>query len=300
MLSFGKWVREQRQKYGWNLTSAASNTGVDASTLSRIENERTQATLDTALRICEGFEVQFVDLILDLVGKEIIETIQMESNDGIEHIVNVLDLFNLDRFLILFGQDPKKGCKILGELLQIATIYEQRNSELKIMSFSENDIYRLLLPNPIYHAELAYPSDYRAQEVLQTYYNDGVVTLNDVGIYLRFRRIQSNKTLANIEGSTKRSASLLSRIEGGELGRIKLQTALNLNEELGSDKNEILGMFWAAAEYQSMVSQHSFQIDGRDVQASAVSEALVTISRWLQVQNKSVEWIEYLSDQLSS
>lgn len=298
MLTFGEWVRNKRISRNYNLVAAARYTGVDGSTLSRIENGVTEATIDTAIRISEGFGIEFAELITDLVGREVIENIQPDSTGETKIIPNVLKIEDLEGFVSLFLRDYDRGIEILGDLLEQASEFERAPSEQPFdYPFNRTDIHRLLLPDPIYQAELAYPSDFDDYEVLQTYHSGGVLTLADVGVYLRGKREASKRTLASMEKSAKRSASILSRLEGGELGRIKLQTALNLNQELGNPNNEILGMFWAAAQYQSVVSG-KMSIGDHSVKLKEIGDILVTVTRWLQMQDNNGDWLRRLRDEM--
>jgi hypothetical protein len=86
---------------------------------------------------------------------------------------------------------------------------------------------------------------------------------------------------------------MLSRLETGELGHIKLKSALNLDRELGNDNNEILGMFWAAAQYRDLVSE-TIPLEGSEVPAKAVGDVLITIARWQALHERSGAWLERL------
>jgi transcriptional regulator with XRE-family HTH domain len=51
-MEFGPWLKiYRRDKLKYDLKTVSKLTGVDASTISRIENQKTQATLDTVIRI---------------------------------------------------------------------------------------------------------------------------------------------------------------------------------------------------------------------------------------------------------
>lgn len=299
VVTFGEWLKEKRTERGEKLTEMSSLTGVDASSLSRIENGRTEATIETVIRICEGIDVDLSQLIADLVGRDVLETLNQTQTD-VELLSDVLRLEDLVQYLAFYERDFTSGCRLLAKFLQQTVNHERRaqpNPQGPV--YTDKDIKRLLFPDPIYQVELAYPSDFDNMRVLRTYYSGGVLTLSDTGIYLRGRRNATHRTLESMKQASNRSASVLSRLEGGELGRIKLQTALSLNEELGQQNNEILGMFWAASQYQAATSG-LIELEGKAIQRRQLGDLLITIARWLEVQQANLDWLRALRAHVNS
>src|SRR5579863_5396562 len=68
-MDFGRWVRAQRERREMDVRAFARLTGVDASTISRIEQARSQVTLWTAVRMCERLNTTPADLLAALGGK---------------------------------------------------------------------------------------------------------------------------------------------------------------------------------------------------------------------------------------
>src|SRR5260221_14635496 len=69
MISFGEWMRAIRKERCLDIRTLAERTGVEATTISRVENARTQVTLQTCVRLCEGLGVSEFDVIAALYGK---------------------------------------------------------------------------------------------------------------------------------------------------------------------------------------------------------------------------------------
>lgn len=304
-MDFGDWLRQLRTTKKLDLSTVAQRTGVDISTLSRLENHRTEPTLETVIKICDGFQVDMAALLRQLVGDAVLERVQpgVRRQDRPQP---VLTLDHVRRFYGLFRADPLAACDLIADLLQTAT-----NSEIHINrdvsryrrsimpDYDAFYILRSMLPEPIYHVELAYPSDFDAYDVLLTYQNNGVLTFSDVGIYIRAQRRSQNQTIAGIEKAVNRSASVLSRIEGGVMGKIKLSAALELDQQLGIE-NEILGMFWDAAQFQSL-SRRKVAVENDEIQLMAVGTALITVFRWHQVQQPGSDaWLTRLSTVLDT
>jgi len=68
-MNFGTWVQTIREKREMDIRAFAHTVRVHASTISRIEQARSQVTLWTAVRICEGVEATPADLLAALQGK---------------------------------------------------------------------------------------------------------------------------------------------------------------------------------------------------------------------------------------
>ncbi|WP_411818974.1 XRE family transcriptional regulator [Hyphococcus formosus] len=61
-IQLGKKIRELRRSKGWTLEDVASATGLAASTLSKIENDRMSPTFDVVQKLAHGFSIDITDL----------------------------------------------------------------------------------------------------------------------------------------------------------------------------------------------------------------------------------------------
>lgn len=67
-MDFGKFIRARRSALGLDLRTCAARCSIEVMTLSRIENERTQLTLRTAIQVCQGLEVSLAALLDEWLG----------------------------------------------------------------------------------------------------------------------------------------------------------------------------------------------------------------------------------------
>lgn len=291
ILEFGEWLKQQRESRNLEQKQVAELTNVDASTLSRIERQKTEPTVDTVLKICRGFGVSLTDLLRDLLGESYVNLLEnMSSQNALD--VDVLRLSDVENFNRYFSADVEKGTDYLAQLLNTVRRFEVSTSKKPYpFDFSAIDIQKLLVGDSVMHSELAYPSDFDDDWVAQTHQNGGALTLTDVGIYLRGRRKSSRTTLNDIQNVTMRSASVISRIEGGVTGKIKFNSALDLGFGIG-EENIVMEMFWQAGRFHE-ASDSIAIIQGIRVQLLDVSTILITICRWLQVQNRDdTTWLD--------
>ena len=61
-IQLSKKIRELRRARGWTLEEMATATGLAASTLSKIENDRMSPTFDVVQKVAHGFEIDITEL----------------------------------------------------------------------------------------------------------------------------------------------------------------------------------------------------------------------------------------------
>jgi transcriptional regulator with XRE-family HTH domain len=300
-MEFGPWLKiYRRDKLKYDLKTVSKLTGVDASTISRIENQKTQATLDTVIRICDGLEIDFTYLIRELMGTKEIPTVDYFRPQN-EIRFPTIDYFDLDRFLDRFRQSSDWGCHFLAQwITQVAANQAKEDGLAPPPPITDTDIAHMLTKSSVYEFRLHYPAEHLfAEDIFRIFQNGGVLIFADVGSYVREIRRARNTTLASLHKSTERSTSVLSRVETGALERIKLDDVLAVNEQL-SGQNEILGMFWAAAQGH-VDSQGVIKIGDWIARAYDLTILFVTLCRWLYVQNRNdTNWVRQITDELAT
>ena len=308
-MNLGVWLKQLRCERGLNLETLAAQTGVEASTISRIENERTQATLDTTVRLCEALGATAADLLQAVQGRKLAPRAPLGKSRLSPNAV--LLMADVDAFVAFFHVNPKRSCRLLSDLLnQVAQLQsdnevEQRKRE--ILPFAPEDMERLLAISPLYRFELQYPLHLEAAMILEIGRQGGVLTPTDVGLYLQQVRRKKKVTLVGLEGAVQLSASVLSRLEGGSVDRVKLMDALTLDQELG-EKGNLLILYWSASKF-SAKSMHSSPKPGTPAlsragwteQEGRLADALILACRWLQyLSPRSVSWLTDLRREVSA
>jgi transcriptional regulator with XRE-family HTH domain len=289
-MNLGAWLRQLRRERGLNLETLAAQTDVEASTISRIENEQTQATLDTTVRLCEALGVTAADLGQAIQGRKFAP----HSPRGRHRLPPdaVLVMEDVDAFVAFFHANPQRSGRLLADLLnQVAHLQagqgvEKLQRELPL--FAPEDIERLIAFSPLYRFELQYPPHLEAAMILEIGRLGGVLTPTDVGMYLQQARRKKKVTLVGLEGAVQVSASVLSRLEGGSVDRVKLMEALALDEALG-EKGNLLTLYWSASKFSGKSVRYSPKLGppvvlraGWTEQESRLVDALILTCRWLQ------------------
>jgi len=293
--SFGAWLRGTRERLGIDLETMSLRSGVDRSSINRIEREVSQPTLCTAVRLCEALGVGPHELVWSLQGRSLPQIAQENAVGDMP----ALKLSDLDLFVRLTRHDIDAARSILvGWLNELSTLYyEDRNhaaattdddsqNSSNLPYFTESDVDKVLNDLAFYKSELQYPPQDNGSIIFDTYRRGGALTLKDVGAYIRWLRLERGTSLAGIGEQDGPSSSALSRIETGQLENVRLKDILLLDDVL-SREGEILRMSWEACA----LSPNGTRIRNRnksDQQSSkAWSErelklavAVVTIGRW--------------------
>ena len=299
-MDFGAWVHSLRNQRGIDIRAFAHLVGVDASTISRVEHARSQVTVWTAVRICEGVEATPVDLLWVLQGKhpQWATGLQVRQESGVVTINDVV------AFLCYMHQSWHEGCTWLTSLLNWIASQEQRHATPRkaVSLIVPEDIEKLLQDSRLYQFKIHYPEAMRAEEIWEIYLQGGALSLVDIGVYIKQARRSRQVTLSGLEESGKVSASVLSRLETGALERVKLNDVLTLDSQLGQE-GRLVAMYWRACTLMEKIEQahQPEKQSGREIPASQdqreqqmrVVELFLTICRWLScLYGSDTSWIK--------
>lgn len=285
-MEFGEWIRSIRKAQKLDIRTLAGQTGVEASTISRVENTRTQVTLSTAIRICEGLGVTGSDLLEAVRGKHV--PYQEDSSSTRDKAIPTME--DVEAFLVSLQSGPPAGYHTLSSLLnKVITLrgIEAETAQWESShTFNPEEIHRLLFHSPIYQFEVQYPPDMRIEDILTIYKRGGALTLADIGMYIKKIRREKQMTLAHLEGTAKVSTSVLSRLETGLMEQVKLADILNLDEQLEQD-GKLLLMYWKVYRLNNLVSHSVEAITGFSSPTTVEQyekqvSVFIVLHRWLQ------------------
>lgn len=281
-LNFGRWVREKRLQHGLTLPALVQRTGLDLGTISRIENEQTQATLSTAIRICDGLGESLESLVQALQGRTVqgfeVDIGSPKPNYGI----NVLTPYDVRAFLHFFHDERQKGLESLASLLDDIVDRllsgNRGNRELKILRLDSEGVDTLIAASPLYSLELKYPRGITARAIQEIYARGGEIIPVDIEIYLDnivanlFREHKDH--LSEILGHV---SNILTRVRIASVERVKLVDVLLIDEGLTREgltrEGEFLGIYTRVIRFNNEFGAPS---------ENKLASTLVTASRWLQ------------------
>jgi len=242
-MEFGDWVSERRRVLGFDVRSFAEKTKVDASTISRIENKNTQATLYTAFRICEGLGISFSELFRQLKELYTLPLPWDDSSSLKER--KTLRIEDVENFIFKFYSNEGRNRELLANLINeishlLSKDRRQRMSSGRypLVEICPEDIDKMLFGSQLFEGfYLQYPLEIDANIISFTYQQKGVLIANDVEVFMRAAFVKERVEY-----------SLLNRLQGVSLERIRLVDVLKFDSAGGYD-GTIMGMYWTVCRF---------------------------------------------------
>jgi len=288
LLEFGRWIRSLRKERQLDIRSLAERTGVEVSTISRVENARTQVTLLTAIRLCEGLGKDVSDVFTVLRGKPMNKDVE-ERVTGADAVPNMGDV---EQFLTYFQSNKEEGKIWFSDLLN-RVVSMSRGDEGSARGnlsrvFVPEDIHKLLFDSPFYRFEIQYPPTIAARDIFTIYQHGGMLTLIDIGEYVKKVRRDRQVTLARLEQEANITQSILSRLESTVIEQIKLADVFMLDTQLGQE-GTLLSMYWSVYSfYERLYRRHAASAE----QNLKLVSIFILTCRWLQFMNpQDITWI---------
>lgn len=306
-MEFSQVVKRIRKELGFDLRTFAAQTGVDATTISRIENAKAQVTLSTAVQICEKTGISPTQLFNALLGKHVLHLEQREPSSE-----KVIPTESDAKTLIIHFRKNRHHCAlyltgILNRIVSLNKRSNQLDENGESLQFVPESFTQLLLDAPFYRFELQYPADLKAETIWDLYRNGGLLTLMDVGAYIKNVRRQRQVTLVRLEDSVKISTSVLSHLETGSIERIRLADVLTIDAQL-EQEGKLLAMYWSVSKFNNGLRQLLIDrttgvkwSDTDIIENELKVIALFTIMcRWLQVlSQQETSWIREIRTELN-
>ena len=285
-MNFGGWLLRIRKERGLTLSGLAECSGVDMTTISRIETGKAHVTFGTVIRLCEGIGVSRTELVSGLLGKTLPNRDSMMSMEESP----VLTIQDVEMFLKKWRQNELASRIFVANVLNMIVT---RKGEVPRL-FVPEDVEKLLFHDSLYYFEVQYPPQMTAESITHIYRYGGVLTLNDVRIYIQWLCQEQ------YENAIQFATSVLTRLETGSLERMKLREIVLLDEQLEQNGN-IVVMYWDVYKFHERISPHHrsflpelipFVWTQREV---TVVSTFITMCRWLQhIHQNTDSWIHDL------
>ena len=257
-MSFGDLVKIKRIVARITLQQLAKETGIDTGTMSRIENERADATIISAMRLCRSLHISFDELVdaafknqtsLDEQAEEQLRQERDALSNGVgQHNLlkplSVATSIDVRECVIDFAENRKRGQQLFAKwLAAIAQDIAKNHPSLSQPTglLDGRDMERLLAESSLYRFELKYPPFQAVDTIVDLYQAGSALLMADVQAYARLilsteaRQLQLGRQLE----------SVLDRLETGNIERLLLRDVVALDQEL-KDRGLFLGMFWQA------------------------------------------------------
>jgi transcriptional regulator with XRE-family HTH domain len=311
-MNFGDLLSSWRKNKDLGIRDLGVRTGIDKSTISRIENKNTETTISTVVRLCLGLEIDLNELSKALLGFSV-KFPERSKAPGVLLGKSFLTFKDLELLTHSYKNNSKKWeiqlsdwlneVAIKSEYTRVSTLlrgYESvEENKVTPRIISPLNIREMIFPSHIYSYELQYPSDLALANILDNFEKGGVITPKDAGLYLKEIRNQKNLTQKDLERITTISEVSLSRLEMGMLDRIRLPDIVRLDQFLKSDGN-LLAFYWYSCQFTEEFLgaiggwiTNSIPVATWSMERFQLATIFLKVFRWMEFVNEGdSSWIQ--------
>lgn len=250
-MEFGVWLRQQRSKQQWDLEQLAEKSGVDVSSISRLENQKVeQPTLGTTVKLCQALQLKPAEVLYAFQSEKMAYS---QASPVVPTTTGPAPLPGavLRDLLTLYYTDQFKVAELLADLLhQTQQAYLTRTQKATHLAGKIAPELATLLftpDQPIYTLAVHYPPALDSQVVLTTYQRNGMLMTEDIWSYLSAARPRKKKTTEDNTGRLyqRLRVTLCHSAEIHAIALVKLDDVLAAEQQWGQ-AGEVFGMFWQA------------------------------------------------------
>ena len=290
----GAWFLTMRKDRGLSLQEIEDMTGLTSSQVSRIENGRSELSLFAAVKICYALDVSLFDISRAHQWHK--SDFDILSRRGAsEKIEGVPIASDIKLILRAYRENPMEAKDFLRKSFN--WVRYAIGVETKLENTRGNQIIKdAIEPLQDKYQSVTYPPNLTQEMILEVYLNQGVLSIFDLGLFLRQKRKKKNMSLQNLAGEAGLSYSGLRRIEVGEIERIKFSDILVIDTALGNE-GDLLAIAWDVAQLYtgvSLVDKKFAPLAQWTVREKSLAETLIVISRWYKAHYLEKNWLKEL------
>ncbi len=305
--SFGTWIQGQISKSGQDLRTLSRLSGLHYTTISRMQNGRVEATLDSAIRIAKSVNADFDSLYFHLYG---VQPIIPSITSYDQHLFPTKK--DLEAVEIAFQKKPKTICnffskylnRIINESINFDSLQDEKNIEISWLKNSlskqkitEEEVLKYFLQVGTYSSILrktsllSYPLKIEPKSIIETYLGSGVMLKDDIVILIdEFdEKLRYEKYDVSLIKKHMKVIQLSEYIDQtSQISRLKLSDLL-LIDNVVSEKGEIFMIAWNAAAEELRQEASLYK--------TGVSRLLLLLGRYLTlINNPEPNWLNRLNE----
>jgi len=321
-MKLNDWIRDQRIKKNFTVTQLADAAGISHAQVSRIENNKSEISLITLVRLFYALDIPFLSMFdneeLELgrfgygISKPNIYHKKYTGRpDSFEYpCINFNDIELLDtQGIISSGKISEITLSLLQQFFQKFNMTDISEKQLNAIT---NIVYRclgskdelasrplLLLPFPMPKStDFRYPREFSSDNIRKIYLSGGCLISLDVGIYARRARLSDGLSLRRLARLTDISHQGIKFFETRTAEKLILNDLVRLDQSLNLG-GDLVAFAWRATEIytgtflaksNSDKKLHSFSSD-----EILEIEKLIVVSRFYQhFLPDDVSWLEWL------
>lgn len=280
-MDFSEWVRVNRSANGWDLRALEARSGVDNSTIARIEKGRSQVTLVSAIRLWQAYNVPFSEFTSDLSISFSLDSMPKLANQKSRSHLVAADVCS---FLKAGLNNEKVARGFVDNWIKRFNSFQLQKEKINPLQSIKSEMFWDI------SFEFPYPPDITAGDLSNIFESGKALTFVDAGHYLTLLRQNASMWLIDLEKETKISDTVLGRIERGSINNTKLKDLIQINNFL--DKTGLFfGLYWLAGmqtiQLKEMIAKHSTRREAQRLwPAEQAAYNLILLQRWFRTEKQ--------------
>jgi len=281
-VSLGQWIKQQRESQKINIGALADRSKIDQGTISRIENNRTQPTIFSIVRLGENLGFTWKDVLAESLPSGVPDRV---APDYVSRDSAVLSRDDLAAFTACYETPLQQRLKdFLGRTLNTVLDREARYRGQSVeTALDANTIITLMQLPEVCRVIIGYPPI--AYQPLIAYYQRGGVIIAQDGQAIVKALYEYQKAWP--DHVPPAFSSLIRRLKEPSLERVKFSAVLYTDMFIRQHTNlelPVLPFYWDACRY-SMADQ-----------ATSPLSQLILLYRWLQYHQdgETSDWLREL------
>jgi transcriptional regulator with XRE-family HTH domain len=295
--SIQDWLKKQRVAQGMEQIELAELAGLESSSIGRIENGRTNPTLYAVIRICFGLGLSQKDFMYAIGLSTFLPEHQGARSDKGE----VLTIEDIEAFYNFYRNQPMEAKGYLYKTFAWIRFLAGKSSAETMERDGAEIIGEMIRAQNLDLPTLPYPEEIGNDSFWEIYISGGVITLKDVGLYMRRVRQNKNLSLRDLAKAVNNTHTAIRRLEMGAIERIDITDLIAVDRVIGVE-NDILTLCWAAGEFHTGILRNKLSDERQDLpplgwqpEEFNFAMALSMIERWYyQYQHGNIDWLKEL------
>lgn len=308
-MHFGEWIRQLRAEKNLDLQALAKKAGLNASSISRIENQALNPTIETTVQLLQALNAAPLDLYLVLNDKNRDSLARVKQRPLINNAPTREDVIAFEKFTEEYS---KYALVFLAKWLnKVYEIYRPHRNIWGDGFFRAEDIEKLLHNSPIYIAEVDYPIEIKTEAIREIYRQEGVIVRQDAYIYLQHKRNLRHSPSPSPRISVPLLNKLRYPLQYSSFQRVKLLDLLFL-DKFYKEEGALFTIYLRAIEFEFMVNprQHIWRsqpaeyrhrlANWRSVQKFKAGYNLLMLHRWMKyLEIDAPNWLQNLRNKMA-
>lgn len=260
-------VRRRRHARSMTTVDLGEQASVDGTTISRLENEKSQVTLDVAAKVSRALGIRLQDLRMSDTPIIANTAVDESARYGISSS-------DVDLLLTLYRQDPAAVDELfarwLGDILDRVALTKR---DIPPPAMLQEQLRLIQADHDVLDYDIRYPRGRELSLLVEGYRLGGVLSKEDLSLLLSVIQSQS----AYLDDLDRQGRDTLIRLQANMWDRVRLIDVERIGDILHLD---LLGMYWSTL---GLGDRFSGESDEREVhQRGRLISMFVLLTAWLE------------------